>query len=440
MSFSSPVRLFCLSPEGIHCDANGLTIGAVPLLARDTRGRWAVRDERDLSRDLSRVYSFRVDVRPKLRSFVVVADALQGGNIAKAQIAALLSQLPDPYSLASGPSARPQRERLARDLVACGLLKADGDWDEAHPRTGTSPNPGWFAPKPKSGEDASSPGAQATAVAAASAADAGLLAETLPALALQGLARLTARASAAAIVFDTIFVPSSNRIVDEGAVPGRPEISYRWAHDEGTVTFRVLIDGEWRTLTVGTLGADNIFRNSQGEIVARPVSDANGRQVLVTTTAALDGAEAELRRRDGETIADASDSTGEPKLCPDPTPEPKTTTSENSIAYQEYVSKLIYGLAINVGGVNFDGCDPATGNLLEAKANIDHLFDADSRLNVWVYDASNPKYQMREQADTALAAGRLVVWHAQTWVGFLGLSEIADKLGKPNLSVVYDPN
>ena len=440
MSFSSPVRLFCLSPEGIHCDANGLTIGGVPLLARDTRGRWAVRDERDLSRDLSRVYSFRVDVRPKLRSFVVVADALQGGNIAKAQIAALLSQLPDPYSLASGPSARPQRERLARDLVACGLLKADGDWDEAHPRTGTSPNPGWFAPKPKSGEDASSPGVQATAVAAASAADAGLLAEDLSALALQGLARLAARASAAAILFDTIFVPSSNQIVDEGAVPGRDDMSYRWAHDEGTVAFRVLIDGEWRTLTVGTLGTDNVFRNSQGEIVARPVGDANGRPVLVTTTAALKGAEAELRRRDGLPVPDAKIDEYEPKLCPDPTPEPKTTTSENSIAYQEYVSKLTYGLAINVGGVNFDGCDPATGNLLEAKANIDFMFDPNNTLNSWVNDASNPKYQMGAQAEAALAAGRLVVWHAQTLKSFQGLTEIASDLPWPNLTVVYDPN
>jgi hypothetical protein len=39
--------------------------------------------------------------------------------------------------------------RLSRDLVACGLLKADDGWDEQHPRTGSPPNPGWFAPKPK---------------------------------------------------------------------------------------------------------------------------------------------------------------------------------------------------------------------------------------------------------------------------------------------------
>ena len=30
---------------------------------------------------------------------------------------------------------------------------------------------------------------------------------------------------------------------------------------------------------------------------------------------------------------------------------------------------------LSLGGVRFDGCDEATGILLEAKANIDHLFD-----------------------------------------------------------------
>ncbi|MGO4869866.1 MAG: hypothetical protein ACLPGW_04545, partial [Roseiarcus sp.] len=39
-----------------------------------------------------------------------------------------------------------------------------------------------------------------------------------------------------------------------------------------------------------------------------------------------------------------------------------------------------------------------------------------------------------------LAAGRLVVWHAQTEKGFRGLSKIAGDLDEPNLSVVYDPN
>jgi len=41
-----------------------------------------------------------VDVRAKMAGFATVANALQGRNIAKAQIAALLLRLPDPLSLA----------------------------------------------------------------------------------------------------------------------------------------------------------------------------------------------------------------------------------------------------------------------------------------------------------------------------------------------------
>lgn len=216
-------------------------------------------------------------------------------------------------------------------------------------------------------------------------------------------------------------------------------MSYRWAHDETEVAFKVLIDGQWRTLTVGEQ-KDDLFYDRNGEVVARLVSGASGRPTLVTTVDALDRALADLRREDGEPATSPAASDNEPKLCPDPTPERKTTKSENSIAYQEYVTWLPYGLAINVGGVNFDGCDPATGTLLEAKANIDFMFDDNDQLKWFIYPEKNPAIQMETQADTALAAGRVVVWHAQTEKGFRGLSKIKEQNSWMNLFVVYDPN
>jgi hypothetical protein len=69
---------------------------------------------------------------------------LTNGELARAQIATLLLQLPDPPSGASLDNVE-----LARGLAACGLLKADPDWDAKHPRTGTPPNRAWFANKPK---------------------------------------------------------------------------------------------------------------------------------------------------------------------------------------------------------------------------------------------------------------------------------------------------
>ena len=166
-------------------------------------------------------------------------------------------------------------------------------------------------------------------------------------------------------------------------------MAYRWAHDETSVTFSTLVDGELRPLTGGALSG-NAYLDEKGEPVAVSAPGPDGRETLVTSVEVLDRALADLKSRTSEPDAVRSGDGDEPKLCPNPTPEPKTTRSENSIRYQEYVSKLPYGLAINVGGVIFDGCDPATGDLLEAKANIDHLFDDRDNLHVWVDPGKDP--------------------------------------------------
>jgi hypothetical protein len=82
----------------------------------------------------------------------------------------------------------------------------------------------------------------------------------------------------------------------------------------------------------------------------------------------------------------------------------------------------------------------SSGGVDEGKADIDFMFDANDDLYKWVDASNNPRFQMERQADEALAAGRLVVWLAQTEKGYRGLKKIAGKLGKANLFVVYDPN
>ena len=71
------------------------------------------------------------------------------------------------------------------------------------------------------------------------------------------------------------------------------------------------------------------------------------------------------------------------------------------------------------------------------------MFDQDDELYGWIKPKNNPAFQMLDQADAALAAGRLVVWHAQTAKGYRGLTKIRDNLRLPERSVVtviYDPN
>ncbi len=155
------VRTFRLSRGGVECDEQGLRLGGLPLLSRDGRGVWAPRDECDLDHDLSRVYGLRVDARPKMAGFGVIAKSLQDGNLVKAQVAALLLRLPDPPSRTDAALGKSAEQRLFYDLVACGLLKADADWDEKHPRTGAPPNVAWFASKPNDAPEKEPPQADA---------------------------------------------------------------------------------------------------------------------------------------------------------------------------------------------------------------------------------------------------------------------------------------
>jgi hypothetical protein len=97
-------------------------------------------------------------------------------------------------------------------------------------------------------------------------------------------------------------------------------------------------------------------------------------------------------------------------------------------------------LAIHVYGVDYDGCDPPTGDLQEAKADIDHLFDKNDNLYEWVDEKNDPQNQMKRQARAAQADGRIVIWHAQTEKGYRGLKKIGDHLDELNLFVIYDPN
>ena len=144
----SIARTFRLTPGAIFCGADGVLVGATPLLERrDSEGperRWRVRPVADLNGELSAAYRLPIDLRSKAAGLAAAARALDRGDVALAQIAAVLLQLPDPPKIEKDFSAE-AAIALAAELNLSGLLK--GDWDpDQHPRTGEPPNPGWFAP------------------------------------------------------------------------------------------------------------------------------------------------------------------------------------------------------------------------------------------------------------------------------------------------------
>jgi hypothetical protein len=147
MRTSLKTRTFRLRAGGVECDADGLRVGGAQLLqsvgAPTGVRRWRPRAQPELDRVLTRAYDAGICASSKRQGLAVVAEALNQGELARAQIAALLLRLPDPVLSKLDPNARGEALACLRES---GLLAKD--WEEAdHPQTGTPPNPGWFAPK-----------------------------------------------------------------------------------------------------------------------------------------------------------------------------------------------------------------------------------------------------------------------------------------------------
>ena len=147
MGVISEMRMFRLSEEGVRCGEDEFLIGSAPMLVRGPRAGggqgWMARPNEELSCELSACYGLPIDIASKSDGLAGVARALDRGEIALAQIAAVLLGFPDPPSLAKDAPARRSFE-LATQLLWSALLK--GDWDPAkHPRTGARPNRAWFA-------------------------------------------------------------------------------------------------------------------------------------------------------------------------------------------------------------------------------------------------------------------------------------------------------
>jgi len=120
---------------GLACTEDGLFLGRTPLIERRDR-RYVVRERAEIERLLKRAYQNARAAEGLMSRLATVAAALNADDQCLARIAAVHLQIPDLPSEA------------ARDgMEAEDALIKSGDWNPAlHPRTGTSPNPGWFAP------------------------------------------------------------------------------------------------------------------------------------------------------------------------------------------------------------------------------------------------------------------------------------------------------
>lgn len=132
---------------GLAFTADGLLLGRTPLV--EQRGQhFVVREQREIERLFSRAFGDASAVERIMPGLGTVAAALNADDRCLACIAAVHLRIPDlPDSLA--------RERMEAEDALIKYARGeepDPEWDPAkHPRTGTAPNPGWFAPT--DGED-----------------------------------------------------------------------------------------------------------------------------------------------------------------------------------------------------------------------------------------------------------------------------------------------
>jgi hypothetical protein len=137
MDFDRIFRLSERRGDGVFCRNEGLFVGDTPLLEETAGGgarvAWRVRPQSQLEMELSKSYGVSVEFGAKMSGATAIARALTNGDLALAQIATLLLQLPDP-PLSKGGEAPPDRSNeLVGRLQLSGLLKAD--WDpQKHPR------------------------------------------------------------------------------------------------------------------------------------------------------------------------------------------------------------------------------------------------------------------------------------------------------------------
>jgi hypothetical protein len=114
------------SRHGLACDEGGVFLGRIPLLCRIAENAgipvWKPRAASELSDELSAAYGLPVDMTPKLRGLGLIAQALNSGELARAQIAALHMRLPDLPRLAKSSSQRDQMIALAVRLHRSGIL------------------------------------------------------------------------------------------------------------------------------------------------------------------------------------------------------------------------------------------------------------------------------------------------------------------------------
>lgn len=232
-----------------------------------------------------------------------------------------------------------------------------------------------------------------------------------------GLETVTALAEsffAPAVFFGVFFIPTPTGDVVSGALPGHPNITYRFDGDERRLT----LSQDGRPFYSGRPGVDGRFSDADSRIIGRDlgeriVLDANvlPSAALTTETEGRSGAKARPH-------AKAETDEIQPELCPSMSPENINGRSPRTVAYQQQISGLPKGYDMRLPAplgfrraVRFDGCVATTGTMLEAKGPgyLRFMKKDEFVWKPWFQGLFRMIRQMDRQSRAAV--GRDVEWH-----------------------------
>ena len=127
---------------GLTCTEQGLVLGRTTLIERRA-AIFVVRKQSELEHLLGCAFRTKLNVDRLMPGLATVAAALNANDQALARIAAVHLRVPD------------LPDQTARDAMEeADVLIKSADWNPAlHPRAGTPPNPGWFAPTDGAGSE-----------------------------------------------------------------------------------------------------------------------------------------------------------------------------------------------------------------------------------------------------------------------------------------------
>ena len=218
--------------------------------------------------------------------------------------------------------------------------------------------------------------------------------------------------SGPAAFLGTLLIPTNRSNVSEGTIPDSPGLAYR--NDEGILTLYHVDDSGKRTVIFnGRPDADQLYRDDQGNVIGRNIANGQGFVIdpdaLAKLAVKVDAVKNPEYRAQLKAYIDAV-LTSNPRLCPLPSPDKGENTSVQAGMYQSRLCGLPPDWGVSYNDVRFDGCDPATGTLLECKAlGFEKKMSRLGDFQEWYTGAKDPLKQMDEQQ--AAGHDREVLWH-----------------------------